>query len=219
MINEAPFYKLLQLLSISVHLYHAIQFQRHHVFTHTAQLLRVLVQGLQEGVDTAILPTKGERAWLKGQQAKLVLQAGSFASPAGRRRTSRAPIRLQPTEAPAMRVYSDSKYKRQVRSWPSTSNPKPMPHEREAKRYYDDAKELLQATATVANELVVAGSTRQTATAMRSAAHPLQSVSRPWYSVILSTSKVSACLLFWRRVRSSVVRADGTAAVPPRARS
>ena len=47
---------------------------------------------------------------LAQQAAKLVLEAGSFASPAGRRRTSRAPNRLQPTEAPAMRASSDSKY-------------------------------------------------------------------------------------------------------------
>jgi hypothetical protein len=41
---------------------------------------------------------------------------------------------------------SDAKYKRQVRSWPSNSNPKPRRHEREAKRYYDGAhKELIDA--------------------------------------------------------------------------
>jgi hypothetical protein len=95
---------------------------------------------------------------LAQQAAKLVLEAGSFASPAGRRRTSRAPnrLQLQPTEAPAMRASSDSKYKRQVRSWPSKSNPKPRRHEREAKRYYDGAKELLQTTAAVADELMAA---------------------------------------------------------------
>ena len=55
-----------------------------------------------------------------------------------------------------MRASSDSKYKRQVRSWPSKSNPKPRRHKREAKRYYDGAKELLQTTAAVADELMAA---------------------------------------------------------------
>ena len=98
------------------------------------------------------------RESLAQQAAKLVLEAGSFASPAGRRRTSRAPnrLQLQPTEAPAMRASSDSKYKRQVRSWLSKSNPKPRRQEREAKRYYDGAKELLQTTAAVADELMAA---------------------------------------------------------------
>jgi hypothetical protein len=111
------------------------------------QLLRVLVQGVQEGVDKA----KGKRAWLNRQQNlswKLV------------------PLHHQQAGGVLHVLLIDYNQLRHLQcAHPLTRStsakcaagcPNPRRQEREAKRYYDGAKELLQTTAAVADELMAA---------------------------------------------------------------